>query len=86
MDRKSPNRLKINTEDIISVFDKGNNSDKNIGKLTSKMSFVASAKSEHAEFLMDIHLLNLKICIQIRRAEIFGYRNKTYFSGTELPR
>jgi len=52
--------LKINTEDITLVFDKGNNSDKNIGKLTSKMSFVASAKSEQAEFLMDIPLTEFK--------------------------
>ncbi len=29
--------LKINNEDITLVFDKGNNSDKNIGKLTCKL-------------------------------------------------
>ncbi len=52
--------LKINTEDLILVFDKGNNSEKNIDKLISKMSFVASAKSEQAETLMDISLDEFK--------------------------
>jgi transposase len=77
--------LKINTEDITLVFDKGNNSDKNIGKLTSKMSFVASAKSEQAEFLMDIPLTEFKnLYTNSKGHEIFGYRTKHIFFGTEF--
>ena len=78
--------LKINTEDITLVFDKGNNSDKNIGKLASKMSFVASAKSEQAEFLMDIPLTEFKkLYTNSKGHEIFGYRTKHIFFGTEFP-
>jgi len=77
--------LKINTEDIIVVFDKGNNSDKNIDKLTSKMSFVASAKSEQAENLMDIQLNEFKhLYTNSKGHEIFGYRTKNIFFGTEF--
>ncbi len=77
--------LKINTEDIIVVFDKGNNSDNNIEKLTSKMSFVASAKSEQAELLMDVQLNEFKhLYTNSRGHDIFGYRTKHIFFGTEF--
>jgi transposase len=67
------------------VFDKGNNSDKNISKLTSKMSFVASAKSEQAEFLMDIPLNEFKhLYTNSKGHELLGYRTKHTFFGTEF--
>ncbi len=77
--------LKINTEDITLVFDKGNNSENNINKLISKMSFVASAKSEQAETLMDISLDEFKYLYTNSKAhEIFGYRTKLNFFGKEF--
>ena len=77
--------LKINTEDITLVFDKGNNSEKNIDRLISKMSFVASAKSEQAETLMDILLDDFKyLYTNSKEHEIFGYRTKHIFFGKEF--
>src|SRR5660397_28866 len=77
--------LKINTEDITLVFDKGNNSDKNIGKLISKMSFVASAKFDQAEDLLDIHIEDFKhIYTNSKDHEIYGSRTKYAFFGKEF--
>ena len=50
--------LKVTTEDMILVFDKGNNSQVNIEDTLSKMHIVASAKHNQAEELMDIPLKN----------------------------
>jgi transposase len=77
--------LKINTEDITLVFDKGNNSTDNIGKLISKMSFVASAKFDQAEDLLDIPLEDFKhIYTNSKEHEIYGSRTKYTFFGKEF--
>ena len=77
--------LKINTEDITLVFDKGNNSTDNIGKLISKMSFVASAKFDQAEDLLDIPLKDFKhIDTNSKDHEIYGSRTKYTFFGKEF--
>lgn len=77
--------LKINTEDITLVFDKGNNSTDNIGKLISKMSFVASAKFDQAEDLLDIPMEDFKqIYTNSKEHEIYGSRTKYTFFGKEF--
>lgn len=77
--------LKINTEDMVVVFDKGNNSTDNIGKLISKMSFVASAKFDQAEVLLDIPLDEFKyLYTNSKDHEIYGYRTKYTFFGKEF--
>lgn len=77
--------LKINTEDIVVVFDKGNNSTDNIGKLASRMSFVASAKFDQTEELLDISLEDFKhIYTNSKDHEIYGYRTKHIFFGKEF--
>ena len=77
--------LKINTEDITLVFDKGNNSTDNIGKLISKMSFVASAKFDQAEDLLDIPFEDFKhIYTNSKDHEIYGSRTKYTFFGKEF--
>src|SRR5659263_272516 len=77
--------LKINTEDITLVFDKGNNSTDNIGKFISKMSFVASAKFDQAEDLLDIPLEDFKhIYTNSKDHEIYGSRTKYTFFGKEF--
>src|SRR4030042_1009059 len=77
--------LKINTEDITLVFDKGNNSTDNIGKLISKMSFVASAKFDQAEELLDVPLEDFRhIYTNSKDHEIYGYRTKNTFFGKEF--
>jgi len=77
--------LKIKTEDMVVVFDKGNNSTDNIGKLISKMSFVASAKFDQAEVLLDISLDEFKnLYTNSKDHEIYGYRKKYTFFGKEF--
>jgi len=77
--------LKIKTEDMVVVFDKGNNSTDNIGKLISKMSFVASAKFDQAEVLLDISLDEFKnLYTNSKDHEIYGYRTKYTFFGKEF--
>ena len=77
--------LKINTEDITLVFDKGNNSTDNIGKLISKMSFVASAKFDQAEDLLEIPLEDFEhIYTNSKDHEIYGSRTKYTFFGKEF--
>jgi transposase len=77
--------LNINTENITLVFDKGNNSEDNIDKLTSKMSFVASAKSDQVETLMGISLNEYKyLYTNSKEHQIFGYRTKHTFFGKEF--
>lgn len=77
--------LKIHTEDITLVFDKGNNSTDNVGKLISKMSFVASAKFDQAEDLLDIPLEDFKsLYTNSKDHEIYGSRTKYTFFGKEF--
>jgi len=77
--------LNVNTENITLVFDKGNNSKDNIDDLTLKMSFVASAKSEQAETLMDISLHEYKhLYTNSKEHQIFGYRTKHTFFNKEF--
>lgn len=77
--------LKINTEDIVMVFDKGNNSEKNIGKLISTMSFIASVNFEQAESLIDISLDEFKyLYTNSKNHEIYGYRTKHTFFGKDF--
>jgi transposase len=44
----------LDSEDLVLVFDKGNNSKDNIEKVTSKMSFVGTAKANQTEKLLDV--------------------------------
>ena len=48
--------LNICSEDLVLVFDKGNNSKDNIKKVASKMSFVGAVKANQAEELLDVPL------------------------------
>ncbi len=52
--------LKINTEHLVAVFDKGNNSEDNIASALSHMHIIASAKSEQSEALLYNKVTNHK--------------------------
>jgi transposase len=77
--------LKITTEDMILVFDKGNNSEINIEDLLSKMHIVASAKHSQAEELLDIPIEDYKyLYTNSHDNQIHGYRKKYEFFGREF--
>lgn len=77
--------LKVTTEDMILVFDKGNNSQMNIKDALSKMHIVASAKHNQAEELLEMPLNNYEyLYTNTQDNEIYGYREKHDFFGTEF--
>ena len=77
--------LKISTEEMILVFDKGNNSLINIEDVMSKMHIVASAKHSQAEELLNIPLEEYKyLYTNSKGNKIYGYRKKHEFFGKEF--
>jgi len=76
--------LNICSEDLVLVFDKGNNSKDNIEKVTSKMSFVGAAKANQAEELLDVPLSKYDCLYKNSKGnKILGYRTKHQFYGSE---
>ena len=77
--------LNICSENLVLVFDKGNNSKDNIEKVTSKMSFVGAVKANQAKELLDVPLSKYEYLYKNSKGnEIFGYRTKHQFYGTEF--
>jgi transposase len=77
--------LKITTEEMILVFDKGNNSEINIEDVVSKMHIVASAKPNQAEDLLNIPVAAYKyLYTNSHGNKIYGYRKKYEFFGQEF--
>ena len=77
--------LKITTEDLTLVFDKGNNSRINIEDVTSRMHVIASAKHNQAEELLNIPLADYKyLYTNSKGNKIYGYRTKYEFFGKEF--
>ena len=76
--------LNICSEDLVLVFDKGNNSKDNIEKVTSKMSFVGAVKANQAEELLEVPLSKYEHLYKNSKGnEILGYRTKHRFYGSE---
>ncbi|KAF5418890.1 MAG: hypothetical protein C5S49_01115 [Candidatus Methanogaster sp.] len=77
--------LKVTTKNLVLVFDKGNNSEVNIGDVLSEMHIVASAKHEQARDLLRIPLDKYKyLHTNPKGHKIYGYRTKYTFFGTEF--
>jgi len=77
--------LEITTEDMILVFDKGNNSQINIEDVLSRMHIVASAKHNQAEELLNIPFEDYKhLYTNPQGNKIYGYRTKYEFFGLEF--
>jgi transposase len=77
--------LKITTEEMILVFDKGNNSEINIKDVMSKMHIVASAKHNQAEELLYVPLEDYKyLYTNSKGNEIYGYRKRYEFFGEDF--
>jgi transposase len=74
--------LKITTENLVLVFDKGNNSEVNIGDVLSRMHLVASAKHNQAKELLKIPLKKYRyLYTNSKGHRIYGYRTKHEFFG-----
>jgi len=77
--------LEITTEDMILVFDKGNNSQLNVKDVMLEMHIVASAKHNQAEELLNVPLEDYKyLYTNSKGNKIYGYRNKNEFFGKEF--
>lgn len=77
--------LKVKTEEMILVFDKGNNSEINIEDVMSKMHILASAKPNQAEKLLKFPLEDYKyLYTNSHGNKIYGYRIKYKFFGQEF--
>jgi transposase len=77
--------LNICSDDLVLVFDKGNNSKDNINQVTSKMNFVGSVKANQAEELLEVPLSNYQFLYKSSEDhKIYGYRTKHQFYGTEF--
>jgi len=77
--------LKITTENMVLVFDKGNNSKVNIEDVLSEMHVVASAKHEQARDLLRIPLDKYKYLYTNQKGhKIYGYRTEYTFFGREF--
>lgn len=69
-------------EELVAIFDKGNNSKDNMGGL--KMSFVGSLQRKQAKELLDIPLSSYtKLYKNSREHEIYGYRTRKRVFGEE---
>jgi transposase len=77
---KRLSNLKITTENLILVFDKGNNSTLNIEDVLSRMHLVASAKHNQAKDLLKIPLKEyIYLYTNSKGHRIYGYRTKYEF-------
>ncbi len=77
--------LKVTTENLVLVFDKGNNSEVNIEAVLSDMHIAASAKHEQARDLLRIPLDKYKyLYTNPKGHKIYGYRTKYKFFGLEF--
>lgn len=77
--------LKITTENMVVVFDKGNNSEVNIEDVLSRMHIVASAKHNQARELLRIPLNKYSYLYTNSKAhKIYGYRTRHEFFGQDF--
>ncbi|MEA1998445.1 MAG: IS1634 family transposase, partial [Euryarchaeota archaeon] len=78
-------KLKVTTNNLVLVFDKGNNSEVNIGDAIVRMHIVASAKHEQARDLLKIPPDKYKyLYTNPKGHKIYGYRTKYTFFGKEF--
>ena len=82
---KRLSNLNVTTNNLVLVFDKGNNSEMNIADVLSDMHIVASAKHEQARDLLKIPLDMYKyLYTNPKSHKIYGYRTKYTFFGKEF--
>ncbi len=76
-------KFKQNTDDLVFVFDKGNNSDRNIGSIKGH-NIIGALKSNQIPKLYDVSLSEFKALYKNKKKhEIKGYRTKKKVYGQE---
>jgi len=79
------NTIEVPSNDMVIVFDKGCNSEKNINAILSKMHIVGSIKKNQAEELFDVPLSDFELLYTNKKEyQIMGYRVKKELFGTEF--
>ena len=78
--------LDVNTEDLVLVFDKGNNSEPNIEKVLKEMHVVGSVRHSQAKELMEVPLEKYDLLYTNKKKhKIKGYRSsKMELFGSEF--
>lgn len=78
-------KLKVNAKELVIVFDKGNNSEPNIKKVTEDIHVVGSIQHSQAKELLDVPLKRYKFLYENKkRHKIFGYRVKKNLYGSDM--
>jgi len=78
-------KLRIKTEDIVLVFDRGNNSKKNVDLATIKMHVIGGLKRSQAKNLYDIPVIDMEFLYETSKEnKIFGYKTRGMFFGREF--
>jgi transposase len=77
--------LHVNTEDVVLVFDKGNNSEPNITRIVKDMHVVGSVSPDQVKDLMHVPLSKYtNLYTNEKSHEIRGYRTKRELFGSEF--
>lgn len=77
-------RLEFETENIVFVFDKGNNSEDNIPIIKKKFHFVGSLRMNQMSYLLDVPLKKFEMLYSNRKKHLItGFRTKEEIYGEE---
>lgn len=77
-------KFDFDIENIIFVFDKGNNSKENIPKIKEKFHFVGSLKMNQMSYLLDIPLSKFEVLYTNKKGNLMkGFRTKEKIYGEE---
>lgn len=77
-------KLNFETENIVFVFDKGNNSEDNIPKIKEKFSFIGSLKINQMSHLLDVPLLKFEKLYANRKGHLIkGFKTKEKVYGED---
>jgi len=78
-------KLMIKTEDIVLVFDRGNNSKKNVDLVQIKMHMIGGLKRNQAKNLYDIPVSDMEFLYETSKEnKIFGCKTRGMFFGREF--
>jgi len=78
------NKLNFDIENIVFVFDKGNNSKENIPKIKKKFHFIGSLKMNQMSHLLDIPLSKFENLYTNKKGNLMrGYKTKEKIYGEE---
>src|SRR3989338_4981385 len=77
-------KFNFETDNIVFVFDKGNNSDVNIPKIKKRFHFIGSLRTSQVSHLLDIHLSKFEGLYTNRKDHLMkGFKTKERIYGEE---